>query len=145
MIYKNIPEDFNPRFEVVSCFVEFGGKLLFLHRLDEKSEGNKWGLPTGKIDDGEKEFDAMVRELYEETGQIVLPSVLEYLTKLFLRFPEYDFVFSLFRVKLDKLPEIIINTAEHKGYQWLAPKDIFTVEYVRDLPDCIKMFYKIDA
>jgi hypothetical protein len=29
MIYKEEPEDFSPRFEVVSCFIDVGGQILF--------------------------------------------------------------------------------------------------------------------
>lgn len=69
MIYKNIPKRFNPRFEIVSCYVEYDGKILLLHRHAHKLEGNRWGVPAGKIASGESELDAMVREIEEETGQ----------------------------------------------------------------------------
>src|SRR3989344_2825045 len=61
MIYKNLPKKFNPRFEIVSCYVEHNGKILLLHRHGHKSEGNRWGVPGGKIDGGESELGAMVR------------------------------------------------------------------------------------
>ena len=49
MIYhESVPIDFNPAFEVVSCFVEHNGEILLLHRNNDKSEGGKWGTPGGR-------------------------------------------------------------------------------------------------
>jgi 8-oxo-dGTP pyrophosphatase MutT (NUDIX family) len=42
--------------------VEKGNKILMIHRLE------KWDLPKGKLDDGEKSKHAAVREVEEETG-----------------------------------------------------------------------------
>jgi len=50
MISKHIPENFNPKFEVVSCFVEYEDEILLLRRQDHKPEPNTYGVPAGKID-----------------------------------------------------------------------------------------------
>jgi len=55
MIYKEKPKDFVHDIECVGCLVEYGDKILLLHRLDHKIHGGKWGLPAGKIDKGDKD------------------------------------------------------------------------------------------
>lgn len=144
MIYKNIPKKFNPRFEIVSCYIEYDGKILILHRHKHKSEGNRWGVPAGKIASGESQLDAMIREIREETGQKLTPTRLEYLTKVYVKYPEYHFIYHMFRTRIDKQPQIKINTNEHKGYKWISPSDALKLNLVRELNRCIKMFYEYE-
>ncbi len=143
MIYKNTPEEFNPKFEVVSCYLEHDGKILLLHRHNHKSEGNKWGVPAGKIDEGENELTAMVREIKEETGQKIPVEQLEYLSKVYVKYPDYDFVYHMFRAKLNEQAAITLSEGEHKDYKWVAPLAALNLELVRDLNQCIEMYYKI--
>ncbi|MBI5061206.1 MAG: NUDIX hydrolase [Candidatus Aenigmarchaeota archaeon] len=63
MIFKIKPKDFNPRFDIVSIFYERDGKFLLLHRLDNKPQGNMWGVPAGKVENGESLEEAMLRGL----------------------------------------------------------------------------------
>ena len=141
MIYKNLPKKFNPIFEVVSCYIENKGNILLLLRNKDKSEGNKWGTPAGKKEVGENIVDAMAREIKEETGQKLSPTHLEYLTKVYVKYPEYHFVYHMFRAKLDGVSEIILSESEHEAYKWVSPEDALGLELVRDLDRCIKMFY----
>lgn len=141
MIYKNLPEKFKSRFEIVSCYVENNGKILLLHRHDHKSEGNRWGVPAGKKDSGENIVDAMIREIKEETGQKLSHTQLEYLTKVYVKYPEYHFIYHMFRTKLNGGPEIILSKDEHKAYKWVSPREALDLELVRELDRCIKMFY----
>ncbi|MDR7320589.1 MULTISPECIES: NUDIX hydrolase [Catenuloplanes] len=39
--------------------------------LGRRSDDGSWGLPAGAIDPGEQPADAVVREIYEETGVVV--------------------------------------------------------------------------
>jgi 8-oxo-dGTP diphosphatase len=143
MIYKSIPKNFKPRFEIVSCYVEHDKEILLLHRHDHKSEGGKWGVPAGKIDKSENELEAMLREMREETGHKIIPHALKYLTKVYVRYPEYDFVYHMFKTELDERPKVILSETEHKAYQWISPAKALTLELVRDLDRCIKLFYKV--
>ena len=56
------------KIRVAGCFLEYGGRFLILHRRSEKSQGGKWGLPAGKVDKGETDKDAVIREVAEETA-----------------------------------------------------------------------------
>lgn len=143
MIYTTSPLNFRPRFNVVSCYVEHNGKILLLFRNSNKSEGNRWGVPAGKIHLGESEQEAMVREIKEETGLEILPEKLDYFNKVYVRYPDYDFVYHIFFLKLDSEPIIKINPREHKEHAWVMPQDALNMKLVPDLDGCIKMYYGV--
>jgi 8-oxo-dGTP pyrophosphatase MutT (NUDIX family) len=85
MISKNKPENFTPKFEIVSCFVQYQDKILLLRRQDHKPQPNTYGVPAGKIDKGETPIQAMQREGKEET-QIDLEDAV-HTDKLFVYSP----------------------------------------------------------
>ncbi len=141
MIYREAPEGFEPRFNIVSCFVEHDGRFVLLHRPIQKSQGGKWGVPAGKMDAGETELQAMVREMKEETGLDVQPESLKYYTKLFVRYPDYDFGYTMFSLSVDEAPNIVLSPQEHQDFRWVTPEEALTMPLVDDLDGCIKMFY----
>lgn len=143
MIYKHKPQNFNSTFEVVSCFIESKKEILLLHRQDHKPEGNTWGVPAGKVDPNETIFEAMIREIREETGIKIPFSRIKYLGKLYVRYPTSDFVYHSFKARLDRRCEITLQPKEHKDFKWLSPKDALSLPLVRDMDECIKQFYTI--
>jgi 8-oxo-dGTP diphosphatase len=51
------------------------GRLLLIRRGHEPGKG-LWSVPGGRVEDGESDADALVREVREETGLIVAPGRL---------------------------------------------------------------------
>lgn len=49
----------------VCAIIMKDGKLLATHRRDNL---NDWGLPGGKVDPGETDMQAIIREVIEESG-----------------------------------------------------------------------------
>lgn len=143
MLFIEPPEHFEPAFEAVSCFVEYEGKILLLLRQDHKSEGNKWGVPAGKIDVGEGMDMAMVRELQEETGLETRPEDMRYIQKVFVRYPDYDFLFHMFYTKRQQNESIVIETKEHKAYHWAKPEEALAMRLVKDTDSCVKIFMEM--
>ncbi|MEV8372040.1 NUDIX domain-containing protein [Kribbella sp. NPDC056861] len=45
-----------------------GGRVLLARYVSPKGEGSWWTLPGGKVEHGEDPFDAVIREVAEETG-----------------------------------------------------------------------------
>ncbi len=142
MIYKKKPQNFNSKFDVVSCFVQYNGEILLLHRQDYKPEGNTWGVPAGKVDDGETISEAMIREIQEEIGFVLSSSQLSYFEKVYVRYPDYDFIYHIFNTELDQRQKVTINRTEHKDFKWILPKDALKMPLIQDLDACIKLFYK---
>ncbi len=143
MIYKERPQNFNPEFDVVSCFVEHDGEILLLHRQDHKPEGDTWGVPAGKTNAGEKIIEAMIRELREETGLRLPSSRLSYFGKVFVKYPDYDFIYHIYHTKLNQRRKVAINHKEHKNFGWISPENALNKRLIQDLDACIKLFYEI--
>ncbi len=143
MIYIEEPPNFDAKFTVTSCFVECNGEILLLHRHDHKPEGNTWGVPAGKVDPGEDILEATMREVHEETGFRIYPSELSHHEKLFVRYPDYDFVYHIFHTELEKKKDVVISHTEHKDSKWTTPKNALSMPLIRDLDACIRLFYKI--
>jgi 8-oxo-dGTP pyrophosphatase MutT (NUDIX family) len=139
MLYKDKPENFSPRFEVVSCFVEYKNEILLLLRQDHKPEGNTYGVPAGKVDVGETIHEAMQREGREET-QIDFNDA-EYFDKLYVRYPDYDFIYHMYSKKFTTKPNVTIDPKEHKSFTRKTPQEALKSVLIRDLDECIKLFY----
>ncbi|MEK7105367.1 MAG: NUDIX hydrolase [Patescibacteria group bacterium] len=141
MIYLSPPENFQPKFYVVSCFIEYDGKFLMLLRNSEKSEGNKWGHPAGKRDEGESEIQAVIREVKEETGIDLDPTQVDRSLPVYIRYPDYDYIFHMFGATLEALPEVQTDPHEHQDHQWVTPEESIKTHLVMDTDACIKAFY----
>ncbi len=126
-IYEKKPEEFSPQVEVAACYLETQGKLLVLQRAEEKLEGGKWGVPAGKLEKGETPLHAAVRELFEETGiQIDAASQVQSLGALYIRKPEVDYVYHLFKIHIDDLLPVHLSN-EHQAYAWAALQELETM------------------
>ncbi|MBU0469949.1 MAG: NUDIX hydrolase [Nanoarchaeota archaeon] len=144
MISEREPESFNPKIEVVSCLLEYGNEILLLHRQDYKNEGDKWGLPAGKIDKEDKNtLAAIVREVKEETGIMLSPKKVNYFKKFFVKYPQFDFIYHVFHVFLEQREEVRIREEEHKDYRWIAPEEALKLKLVMDESSSIKTFYNL--
>ncbi|GAA2413065.1 CoA pyrophosphatase [Actinomadura vinacea] len=60
---------------VVVCVVEHGGapSVILIKRADRGRNAGQWGLPGGRVDEGETPEEAALRELHEELGLAVGP------------------------------------------------------------------------
>ncbi|HOX40577.1 MAG TPA: NUDIX hydrolase [bacterium] len=137
------PKNFNPRFEIVSCFCEYNGKFILLHRRDHKPEGNTWGVVAGKKADFESIENAILREALEETGIKLDKSILRYFRKVYVKFPTYDFIYHMFQYQLAARPEIRINQNEHKAFAMVSPKESLRMNLISGLDECIRLFYQL--
>ena len=143
MIYKIMPENFNPKFEAVGSFVQCNGEIILLHRQNHKPQGDTWGIPSGKRDNGEDTLDTACRETAEETGIMIPQDKMKFFSTVYVRFPDYDFVYHMYHTTLDNKPEIRINQSEHKAAKWISPKEALNLPLIQDLDACIQLFYGV--
>lgn len=143
MVFLKCPSDFKPKFEIVSCFCEHDGKILLLHRHDHKPQGDTWCVPGGKKEETESAWAAIQREISEETGLKASLMQLRYFDKVFVRYPELDFVYHIFHYPLLVAAPVQINETEHKAFCWAAPAEALEMKLIPDEDFCIKHFYKI--
>ena len=143
MIFLQEPADFKARFDVAGCFCERGGKILLLLRHQNKPEGNTWGVPAGKVEKGESIHEAMARELYEETGLLCESKNLNFIHSLFVRFPEYDLRYHVFRYAVLGDPAINLDATAHTDFCWVTPAEALRMNLMRDEDSSIKLFYTL--
>ncbi len=94
---------------------------------------------------GESRENAVVREIFEETGIVVPVENVSYFKELYVRYPEYDFVYHIFSSKINakNIDKIRLNEEEHKSSNWVFPKDALKMRLIPDEDYCIKLFYNI--
>lgn len=104
----------------VSAFVIHGQSYLAIHRCSAYLPGT-WQMVSGGVHDGEKAWEAALREIKEETG--LIPD----------RFYNADIVETFYMAQRDKLTfvpvfaafvdnpgQVVLSPSEHDAYEWLS-------------------------
>lgn len=136
------PEDFESKIDIVGIFCEWKGKLLYLLKQDHKPQGNTWTDPGGKVDPGETPQGAIQRELFEETG--IQSNDIQFLKTYYERYPDIDFTYHKFRVRLEEDPAIILSPNEHKAYAWFTPEEALKQDLIPGEDEIIRDIYGIE-
>jgi mutator protein MutT len=146
VVYLEPTAQFKPRIEVATVYIEFNDQILLLHRQDNKSEGNKWGIPGGKVDKNETPLHAVIREIKEETGYDISKHEIECLKPVYIEYNDKDhFVYHAFRTSLQDDPGAVkINFQEHKGFTWVKPADALKMDLLKDEDTCIIKDYSLN-
>ena len=111
---------------VVGCFLEYDNQFVLLRRHSHKPDGDSWGLPAGKVDPGESDEMAIIREVFEETGYQAIVDQLELLDEHQFHMPSgttNDFV--SYRVRLTEPHKVIREESSHSAYRWVNPKEAY--------------------
>lgn len=141
-IYLEKPKDFQPKIEVVGCFLEYEDKILLLHRQEHTSQGNLWGIPGGKLEKLETVREAAVRETLEETGFDISEQKIIDLGKVYIKYPNFDYIYHMIKCKPAECPgDVKITFLEHKGFTWVTPSDALKMNLMLDEDACIKLIY----
>lgn len=151
-VYFEKPNDFNPKVEVVGCFLEYQGQILLLHRQNHKYQGNQWAIPGGKIDASETPIQGAIRETCEETSFDLSNLHITYLGKVFIKAEsndpkahKCDYIYHMIKASPTEHPgSVKIHFDEHKGFTWVTPKDALKMDLMLDEDTCIKMIYQIE-
>lgn len=102
-------------------FYTDGKKVLLLKRSDKGDGAKTWGLPGGKIEEGESAIDAAKRESKEECGKVSGQRIGDLEEKDGL----HNWTTYFFRV--DK-PFKCKLSDEHTEYKWINIEDIFELD-----------------
>lgn len=141
-IFSEKPTHLEFKSQVVGCFLEYRDKFLLLHRQDYVPQGNRWGVPGGKMEKDETPEAAAIRETREETGFDISRSPFSYVGKLYVAQPHLHFIYHMVRCKLLDNPETVkIHFKEHKGFTWVTPQEALKMPRVMDDDDCLKLAY----
>lgn len=146
-IYLEKPADFHPKAAIVGCcFLHYQDKILILHRQDRKAEGNRWGIPGGKLNKEESLIEAIVREVFEETGYKLDLGKMHYIGKVYIKVPNFDFEYHMvdYQQPIDNPGDVKINFKEHKGFTWVTPKDALKMDLITDEDTCFEIVFGLD-
>ncbi len=147
MITLEKTDDFENVLQVVGCFLEHEGKILFLKRTTNKPESGVWGAPGGKVDPHEAGniVQAIVREVFEETRIILDDKKLQQVGVFYVIHPnEKYFVYTKYRYVLDEKPEVVLREAEHTDLIWVTPTESLQLPLVLHEDFTIKHAYGIE-
>lgn len=139
-VYTEPPEDFKPTIQVASCYIEIEGKILLLQRGLEQSESGLWGVPAGKVEPLESHAEAAIRELFEETGIVASSSQVQSLGTLYIRKPTIEYVYSMFKIHIDKLPTVYLSD-ESQSYLWADFKEIKKLPLMTCANEALNLYY----
>ena len=105
-------------FVAVKIFLERDGEFFVC-----KDKYGSWDLPGGRIHKQETPYDALKREVHEETGIANLHNIEHFGTVLSdIRVPTYDahtagLIFSVYKCAVPENVAIILSP-EHSNYEW---------------------------
>ena len=82
---------------VAACaLIDADGRVLLAERPAGKPMAGHWEFPGGKVDDGERPEETLIRELNEELGVIVKEACLAPLTFASHSYPDFHLVMTLY-------------------------------------------------
>jgi 8-oxo-dGTP pyrophosphatase MutT (NUDIX family) len=127
---------------IVGCFLKYNGKFVILLRHSHKPDGDTWGLASGKVEPGETDQNAMLRELHEETGYQATEHGLEHLGDYeFVSSSGEPYVFVTYRVELKAPYQVLLETSAHSAYKWVTAEECY--EKADLIPDFHKLLRQV--
>ncbi len=136
-LFHTPPENFSPRVETAGVYCLLHNRILFLKRSAHKPLAGLWGIPGGKLEKGETPLAAALREVQEETSLVLEPSKLSYINKVYIRIPEWDFIFHLFRYTVEGEPQVFLNE-EHELFHWVTKEEALQLSLILGGKECLE-------
>ncbi|GLW07424.1 DNA mismatch repair protein MutT [Microtetraspora sp. NBRC 13810] len=113
---------------VVGAALVEGGKLLAAQRADPPELAGGWEFPGGKVDPGETDHEALIRECHEELGVLVTVG-----DRVGGDWPLAGG--AVLRVWLARIADGVPEPKEHLELRWLTRDQLFDVSWLpADLP-----------
>ena len=104
---------------VAACaLVDADGRVLLAQRPADKTMAGLWEFPGGKIEDGERPEETLIRELREELGIIVSEACLAPLTFASHSYPDFHLLMPLY---ICRRWEGIVTAREGQQLTWVKP------------------------
>jgi 8-oxo-dGTP diphosphatase len=104
---------------VAACaLVDADGRVLIAQRPEGKAMAGLWEFPGGKIEDGERPEESLIRELKEELGIDVREDCLAPLTFASHRYPDFHLLMPLY---VCRRWEGTVTAKEASQLAWVKP------------------------
>ena len=105
--------------EVVAGLIRDGARILICQRPANKARGLLWEFPGGKVEAGESQEAALIRECREELG--VTLEVGKVYAELTYEYPDVTVRLTLFEARI---AEGAPRRIEHADVKWIKPEEI---------------------
>ena len=126
---------------VAGCVMQHGNEILLLLRSAKETDPSLWGIPAGKVEQGETDSQAVIREVFEETGIKLKESEIESIGHLPIEYDTFIVDFPMFHVSFKERPDVILTPREHIDSQWITPEKALDIEnLMKDVDVIINKF-----
>ena len=116
---------------VVAAVIQDQDKVLVCRRAPHKSLAGKWEFPGGKVEAGESDPQALIREIHEELGSEI--SVGTFIVKSTLETSESSLEMHTYFAKLVSAPPTA--SSDHDELRWVQIDELPSLEWpVLDIP-----------
>lgn len=109
------------------------GRLLLIQRGHEPGKG-LWSVPGGRVEDGETDTEALVREVREETGLIVSPGRLAGSVQR----PAGDDVYDIRDYYATVTGGVLAAGDDADAVAWASPSEIATFPITEGLVEALR-------
>ena len=115
-------------YEVVAAVIEYEDKILCMQRGKAKFEytSYKFEFPGGKVEAGEENHIALVRELSEEMDLNVTISEKDYLLTVDYTYPDFAITMHAYLCKVDNSDFVM---KEHVDFKWLSVNELDSLDW----------------
>ena len=110
--------------EVVAALIWDNDKFMICQRPEHKARGLLWGVVGGKVESGETEEQALIRECKEELN--ILLSVGDVFMDVVHEYPDITVHLTLFNATIAQGEP---QKLEHNDIQWITPGEIQNYEF----------------
>jgi 8-oxo-dGTP diphosphatase len=110
--------------QVICALIEHEGKVLITQRSSQMAQPLLWEFPGGKLEPGETEIKALVREIKEELNLLIVPVMP--LTPVAHNYSSKSIKLIPYICTL-QAGEIVL--AEHKAYNWATVDDLLNYRW----------------
>ncbi len=130
IVYSEKPSDFTIQKEAAGCYFWCQNRILLLKRHDSKPQGGTWGVPAGKLEEGETPLECVIREMQEELGIDVGVDLID-LGSLYVKLGELSYVFHMFLKPLGSFPEIKLSLEENVEARWTLLDEALSLPLIK--------------
>lgn len=116
---------------VVAALIEQEGKLLIAQRGGNDSFAGKWEFPGGKVQEGESDAQALIREIREELAVEVRVGAMEFENEH--DYPGFSVHLLFYRCEI--AAGTIADSKDHQRLEWVSRHELERFDFLAaDLP-----------
>ena len=131
------------KIEVVAAVIVKDGNILATQRGYGEFKG-KWEFPGGKIEKGEMEEKALLREIKEELNADI--NIIDYLTTVSYDYPNFHLIMHTYICTLKNNLQFVYHNdkeLEHDNMIWLEKEDLENIDWLPADIKVVKAYKKL--